>query len=48
LTNNNFKKSLTIIIRNFDIDATDETGKTKSSSSSLTILTNEDMIIPIR
>ena len=48
MTNNNFKKSLTIIIRNFDIDATDETGKTKSSSSSLTILTNEDMIIPIR
>lgn len=45
----NFKELLTILIfRNFDIDATDETGKTKASSSSLTILTKEDMIVPIR
>ena len=39
---------LTTIIRNFNIDATEETGKTKSSSSSLTILGKEDMIIPVR
>ena len=39
---------LITIIRNFNVDATDETGKTKSSSLSLSVLKKEDMLIPIR